>query len=78
MSLTQSVVDTVCANNGAFLTGTVAYVAGAVGLASVLANFRNKLPASVVSVLDTLALNFVKSAAAKVITTLPPSTEKKD
>ena len=78
MSLTQSVVDTVCANNGAFLTGTVAYVAGAVGLASVLANFRNKLPASVVSVLDTLALNFVKSAAAKAITTLPPSTEKKD
>ena len=77
MSFTQSVVDTVCANNGAFLTGTVAYVAGAVGLASVLANFRNKLPASVVSVLDALALNFVKSAAAKVAT-LPPSTEKKD
>ena len=59
----NAIVTDVCANNGALLTEIIAYGAGTIGAASFLANFRKYLPPWLASVLDTLALNFVKQVA---------------
>lgn len=64
MDTTNTIVQAACADNGALLTNVIAWVGGTVGVASVLANFRNRLPAPVVSLLDSLALNFVKTLTA--------------
>lgn len=58
-----AIVNDLCANNGALLTEIIAWVAGTIGTASFIANFRKYLPAWLVSALDVLALNFVKQAA---------------
>jgi hypothetical protein len=61
----NQIVSDVCANNGALLTQVIAWGAGAVGAASLLANFRKYLPPWLAGALDTLALNFVKEAAQR-------------
>lgn len=60
----QDVVAAVCADNGSLIVQAIAWIGGTVGAASLLANFRNKLPPPLVAVLDTLALNFVKALVA--------------
>jgi hypothetical protein len=60
MDITQTIVSTACANDGALITDAVAWIAGTVGIASVAANFRKRLPAPVARVIDMLALNFVR------------------
>lgn len=55
-----AIADTVCSNDGAVLK----YALGLLGtstVASIVANFRSKLPPIVIKVLDLLALNFVKT-----------------
>ncbi len=54
------IVGAACANNGALLKWLVGLFGTTAG-ASLLANFRNRLPAGVASVLDVLALNFVRA-----------------
>lgn len=61
--LADQAIDAACANNGSALHWLV-YILGGSVAASVLANFRNKLPPVVVTVLDTLAINFVKTLQA--------------
>lgn len=71
-SVTQSAVSAVCANNGALILHAIAWVFGTVGVASIVANFRNRMPAPVVKVIDVLAFNFVKAIVAKAAT--PPQS----
>ena len=70
MNIIQSAASLACSDNGSYIVQAVAYIGGTVGVASVVANFRNKLPPVVVQVADALALNFVKAAVAK--TAEPP------
>ena len=58
------IAQLICANNGAVLSQIIGWGLGAIGGASLLANFRGKIPAPVMSVVDAVALNWVKSETA--------------
>jgi hypothetical protein len=62
-STLHTVIADACANNGALLEHWIAWIAGISTVASLIANLRNRIPAPVLTVIDTLALNFVKQAA---------------
>jgi len=57
----DDVIAGACADHGAFLHWLVGSFGAVVG-ASALANFRTMLPPPVVTVIDAVALNFIKSA----------------
>jgi hypothetical protein len=57
----SDVVGLACADNGARLTRGIAWVGGAIGASSLIANFRSKIPAPLMSVIDAVALNWIKS-----------------
>lgn len=65
----NQIVTDACANNGVLLRELLAWCGSAVGLviggSSLLANFRKRLPAGLLPIVETLALNFVKTEASQ-------------
>lgn len=59
----DGIIGAACADNGALLKALVGLF-GTTAAASLCANLRNRLPAGVVTVLDLLALNFVRAVEA--------------
>jgi hypothetical protein len=67
LSQIPPIADVMCGNDAALLKWALGAVAVPV-VASILANLRNRLPPTVVAVIDAVALNFVKTAR-----TTPPA-----
>lgn len=62
LSRISPIADVVCGDDAALLEWGLG-VLGVPVAASIVANFRNRLPSALVAAIDALALNFVKSVA---------------